>query len=261
MSEVVFVEEYRKELENTGYPFNRLQPIITDTGYHVPFGLIQDASVYVENLLQIPRFLSIEKQGAQITLRVGEYAARFSLKSPSEVVEFYSEDELFGGIFVLNTKKAEILQGWRDGLHTVISNLSFCPRCLELVPPNGVQRLKADSGELFSGTVVLIAGTGGMFQAKNFRQAFNYIQVDYIGDPTYIMRNGDDAYTTPVQEIVCVYRTPDQQLDLKSALTLTPGELQGISLIACDTKHANFSDDALRIGGTGSQIIFSLAGM
>jgi len=63
MQEHVFVEEYRKEMLKTGYPFSRIDPLVTDTEYELPFGVIVDASVYFESVARIPETDSYRETG------------------------------------------------------------------------------------------------------------------------------------------------------------------------------------------------------
>lgn len=71
MSEMVFVEEYRKELAATGYPFSLSVPLTTLTGYMFPLGAIADAAVYYDSVDSIPQLTALEKSG-----RTANYAAR-----------------------------------------------------------------------------------------------------------------------------------------------------------------------------------------
>jgi len=75
----VFVEEYRKELSLTGYPFAVCAPLLTDTGYSFSVGTVEDASIYCETTSRIPVFTAIEKADREITFIVGEYRAAFDL--------------------------------------------------------------------------------------------------------------------------------------------------------------------------------------
>ena len=71
MSEIAFVEEYRKELAKTGYPFVSPLPLTTTTGYLFPLGGIADAAVYYDAAGSIPKLTALEKSGGRITFAVG----------------------------------------------------------------------------------------------------------------------------------------------------------------------------------------------
>ena len=251
--EHVFVEEYRKELALTGYPFSRTAPVTTETGYTLPFGTIIDASVYFDAQEKLPKLTVIEKTGSQVTFFVGDYAAMVDLKNPKEVLELYQEPDLFGGILVCDIKKLAVLQGWREGRHAVSPVLSFCPRCLEFIPALGVQRLRAETGELFSGEVVLIMGKGGIMQTLTADSGFSYIETNFTGDPTYQIRSGTTDYTVPVLSVLCTDAAGN-------TISLYPNKEQEIDFIACNTRESNLHEDALRIGATGSTVSLSLAG-
>lgn len=131
----VFVEEYRKELNRTGYPFAAAGPLHTDTGYSFAEGTIEDASIYCDTPIKIPVFTVIEKYGSRLIFTVGEYAAAFDLKEVPEVLSLYTSSGIFGGILVLNGQRMQLLSGWKDGSHTITDPPPFCPRCVEIVPP------------------------------------------------------------------------------------------------------------------------------
>ena len=254
MSEYVFVEQYRKELESTGYPFTKCHPIRTVSGYNIPLGTIIDASVYYDRPNHPPKLTSIEKVGPVITFLIGDYRGKLDLRNPQEIVELATAHGLFGGILVMDTNQILTLRSWQDGSHNLESAQGFCPRCLEYFPAVGVQRLRTDSGELVSGDVVLASGQGGAFRSSVAPAGFSYVEVHYFGDPTYQMRTETSGYTIPIQFVVCFNAEEE-------SLTLTPGPKQEIQLVACNTKQGNLFEDALMIGSMGSGIIFSLGGL
>ena len=254
MSDIVFVEEYRKELEATGYPFTQGEPLTTNTGYSIPLGTIVDASVYYDTPGRIPKLTAIEKSGPLVTFHVGDYRAGFDLRNPVEVLELNTPTGLFGGILVCHTDRILVLRSWRDGVHLVQPTPGFCVRCLEYLPVHGVQRFRSDSGELFSGDVVLVSGQGGAMRSQSAPAGFCYVLVDYFGDPTWQIRNGMTDYAVPVQSVVCFNAEEEQ-------MTLFPDSRQNIRFVACNTEQSNLYEDALQIGVIGSKIIFSLGGL
>jgi hypothetical protein len=252
--EHIFVEEYRKELSLSGYPFSRTAPVTTDTGYTLPFGTIIDASVYFDSPAKLPKLTAIEKNGSQVMFFVGDYAATVDLRNPKEVLELYQEQHLFGGILVCDVKKLAVLQGWREGRHAVSPVPSFCPRCLEFIPVQGVQRLRAETGELFSGEVVLVMGKGGMMRSLTADSGFSYIETNFTGDPTYQIRSGTTDYTVPILSVLCTDAAGNM-------FPLHPNKFQEIDFVACNTQESNLHDDALRIGAIGSTVSLSLGGL
>jgi hypothetical protein len=255
MSEVVFVEEYRKELEKTGYPFTGPAPVVTSTGYRLPAGTLLDASVYYEDTGRLPQFTELEKKGNLLLLRVGDYQASLDLTAPEEVLELQSETGLPGGILVCDTEKIRAAMSWRNGVHPVQPVLSFCPRALELIPPSGVQRLVADSGEIFSGNTAVVSGQGGVLTSGTAPRGFPYLRADYTGDPTYYVRAGNPEYTVPVQQILCIFADGTE-------ISLVPDGMQSISWIACNIMETvEGPADALRISSLGSELFISLGGL
>jgi len=252
MSETAFVEEYRKELEATGFPFSQCRPLTTSTGYSLPMGVIVDASVYYDDAKKLPRLTAIEKADLRVTFTVGEYLGIFDFHASGEVVELQTEAGLFGGILVVDQARCKSIQSWRSGTHLVKTPPSFCLRCLEYFPPLGVQRFRSDSGELFSGHVAILAGKGGVMNAKKAGGGFDYVEVHFTGDPTWLIRHKERGL--PVQSVVCVDASGN-------TVELVPGRAGGIEIVTCNTAQGNLFDDALRINAIGSNINISLAGL
>ena len=252
MTEIVFVEEYRKELETTGYPFSRLRPLTTATGTALPVGAIIDASVYYDDPRKIPQLTTIEKRDHLLTFMVGEYRGSCDLRETTETVELETDTGLFGGILVMNRARLKTLQGWPGGVHPLVPIPSFCPRCLEFLPAIGVQRLRADSGELFSGNVVIVSDKGGILCTRKSGGGFDYVEVNFVGDPTFPIRHGLTGL--PIQSVVCIDA-------IGNKVTLVPGRTHGVEIAACNTASGNLFEDALRIGTSGSAIHLSLAGL
>lgn len=254
MSEHVFVEEYRKELEATGYPFSQPIPLTTTTGYLFPVGAIADASVYFDSAEAIPQLTALEKKNHLLTFVVGDYRGTFDLRSDDEVVPLETSSGVFGGILVCHPARIRTLESWSSGTHSIRQPVPFCPAALEFLPPIGVQRFRADTGEVFSGDVAIVSGKGGVLETKSAANRFDYVRVHYCGDPTWQLRNGRTNYTVPVQEIVCVDASNRQ-------ISLEPGLRQEIVLVACNTEQSNLHEDALRISSQGSSVTLSLAGL
>ena len=254
MSEIVFVEEYRKELESTGYPFSQPVPLTTTTGYLFPLGAIADASVYFDSTDSIPQLTALEKSNHRLTFVVGAYRGTFDLRSADEVVPLETSSGVFGGILVCHPTRIRTIKGWPTGKHPIREPIPFCPGALEFVPPVGVQRFRADSGEVFSGSVTIVSGKGGVLETRSASDRFDYVRVHYCGDPTWQLRSGVTDYTVPVQAIVCI--GADGQ-----SISLEPGLRQEIVLVACNTEHSNLHDDAFRISSQGHSITLSLAGL
>ena len=254
MSEIVFTEEYRKELESTGYPFSLPIPLTTTTGYLFPLSAIADASVYFDSVDSVPQLTALEKSNHLITFVVGDYRGSFDLRLDNEIVPLETSNGVFGGILVCNPQKIRTLKSWPNGKHPIREPIPFCPAALEFVPPVGVQRFRADSGEVFSGSVTIVSGKGGVLETLSASDRFDYVRVHYCGDPTWQLRNGRTDYTVPIQEIVCIGADGRK-------LSLEPGLRQEIILVACNTEHSNLHDDAFRISSQGSSITLSLAGL
>jgi len=275
--ENVFVESYRKELSQTGYPLSTPYPLPTETGYLIPTGVFVDASIYVERLSAgMPVWTGITKNGSSLTFHIGQYEAMYDLKSQEEVVEMYSLQGLFSGILVVNPQRIASLSSWKNGLHEIKRKASFCLRCLEYLPVSGVQRLRSDDGELFSGDVSILSDRGSILEVKKASagfSSFTYLVINFTGDPTWLFNEGFADYSMPLREIA-FYKVgyeedeedEDKQIrvmDEETKTVLRPGARKDIHLIACDTalvRPEGFRD-AFRMGSQGSSVQFSLAGL
>jgi hypothetical protein len=253
-----FVEEYRKELSLTGYPFAAYMPLQTETGYSFALGTIEDASIYCETVIKIPVFTMIEKSEKQIAFTVGEYKGFFKLDAIPEVLSLYTETGVFGGIFVLNVQRVLLLAGWKDGTHAFTNPISFCPRCIEIVPPVGVQRIVPDEGEILSGEVVLAGGYGTTLQLHESASGVVHTEVHCVGDPIYTV----SPSVKPVRHIIC-------SDTLGTRIVLSGDEAQAVSIIASnaaalihDEEYSaeDVLQDALRLEGYDSTVRVSLGG-
>jgi len=246
----IFVEEYRKELSMTGYPFSAITPLLTDTGYAFGIGAIADASVYCESALARPVLSSIEKRGKEITFTVGDATGRFNLLDIPEVLSLYSSAKIFGGILVLNPAKLRFLEGWKDGVHTITNAANFCPRCIELVPPVGVTRIITDDGRILSGDVVISGGYGSTLQLLVSPAGVRYIETNFVGDPTYTATWTE----VPLQRVICTDT-------FGAEIVLTGDEFNTVAIVACNPFEGNLFDDAFRIEGFGNTVRLSLGGV
>ncbi|GHT30396.1 hypothetical protein FACS1894214_0170 [Planctomycetales bacterium] len=245
-----FVEEYRKELSLTGYPFALLQPIVMQDGYSLPIGAIADASIYCEVPGKIPGLTSLNKNGSQVEFVVGTYKGILNFGNFDEVVPLFDSAGIFGGILVLDETKIRFISGWKDGEHVVSTQIPFCPRCVEMVPPVGVQRIISDSGTILSGAIVISGGIGTVLQVLAAPAGFHYIEINYMGDPTYSMQ---EEQLIPIRQVEC-------SDELGTVIIVRGDETNNASLIACNTQESNLFEDALRIIGYDSQIYISLGG-
>ena len=233
----------------TGYPFTSCVPLLTNTGYSFAIGTLADASIYCDAATRIPVFTSVHKSGRDMTFFVGDYSATFDLSVFREVIEFYTPAGVFGGIFVLNQQRLRFLDSWRDGTHTFTNPQAFCPRCLEFVPPVGVQRIVTDAGDILSGEVIISGGYGTVLELLASPAEVTYIEVNFVGDPTYTPRTP----AIPIQQIVC-------SDTFGTEIILTGDESRNVSIVASNFYEGNLFNDALRVEGFDNTVRVSLGG-
>ncbi|MDR1478481.1 MAG: hypothetical protein LBJ00_06015 [Planctomycetaceae bacterium] len=201
-TEHIFVEEYRKELASTGYPFTKPEPLLTSTGYALPLGTIADASIYCERSDIQPVISSIVKENNIIAIKLNlDCEAVIDLRTSDEVIEFYNPLGVFYGIFVLDTIKARGLSSWKNGEHLPTKAYYFCPRCLAVIPPLGIQRFRTDTNKIISGNMAFAGLQGTILRLLNTKQQRKYIEVNFTGDPAYTITNGSCASENGV--LVC----------------------------------------------------------
>jgi len=244
-----FVEEYRKEMSQTGYPFAVCAPLLTDTGYSFAIGTIEDASIYCDTPSKIPLFTAIEKDGDQVSFVVGDSLGTFPLKEVPEVLPLYTRKGIFCGIFVLNRSLIKHLGSWKDGTHNMTHPFPFCPRCLEMVPPVGVERIVTDSGEIMFGDMVISGGYGTTLQLLVSPSGAVHIETNFVGDPTYAAQES----AVPIQRVIC-------SDTFGTEMILTGDESKNVSIIASNAYTPGFFDDALRVEGFENTVRVSLGG-
>jgi hypothetical protein len=250
--EHVFVEEYRKELAATGYPFTVDEPLQTDTGNTVPVGVIIDASIYCEKTDTQPVITSIVKNNNLITIKLNLGSeATADLLNLDEVVELYNSVDVFYGIFVIDTVKFKGLGGWSNGEHVLTKPHYFCPRCLTVVPPIGVQRLRTDTDKIVSGNVAFAGLKGTILRLLKTQQGHQYVEVNFIGDPAYTVTESDEENRVPLAAILVTD-------DFDNRVKLIPDQLGGVRLLAMNTEKSNLETDALRFETTDSSIRITL---
>lgn len=239
----------------TGYPFTVLRPVTVTSGYSLPVGSIADASIYCDTASDLPKFTAIHKQDATVTFTVGRYSAVFDLTNTTkEVIELYDTVGVFGGILVLDLRKITMLRSWRNGQHDISPALSFCARCLEIIPVMGVQRLRTDTDQIAAGRVVLTGGRGCLLRLLESPSGVTYVEAGFTGDPTYSIRANSNNNRVPVQTVLCrdIFGTE---------IPLSPDDWNNVSIVACNTFESNLHEDALRLETSESVIRISLGGV
>jgi hypothetical protein len=242
-----FVEEYRKELSATGYPFLKLAPIMMSSGFSLPIGSFCDASLYADSISAIPRFQSLTKNNNKLVFKVGEYSGECFLNEFDETVELYSDSGLFGGILVLNEEKIKVVSSWTDTEHTVSPLVHFCPRCLVNSYVEGVNRIRVEDRFVY-GKVRLKADEGAIFEHFADVNGIQFVRLHYVGEPAYsALKNG---YNPPVLKLNFVD-------SYENTFVITPNS-DGYYLAAVNGDLANVNDDILSISGNEDTITIEL---
>jgi hypothetical protein len=239
-TEHIFIEEYRKELSGTGYPFTTMEPLEPDTGHTLPLGAIADVSIYCERTDTLPVITSITRSGNLVTFKLNlgsEATADFI--NLDEVLEFYSDVGVFYGILVIDIAKFKAIAGWKNGEHVLVKPYHFCPRCLSVMPPIGVQRFRTDTNKIVSGNIAFAGLKGTILRLLKTEQDHQYIEVNFIGDPAYTVAESAEENKLPIGSILVTD-------DFDNRVKLLPDELGGVKLIATNTERSNLETDALR---------------
>jgi len=149
----------------------------------------------------------------------------------------------------LNRSLIKHLGSWKDGTHTFSNPFPFCPRCLELVPPVGVERIITDSGEIMFGDMVISGGYGTTLQLLVSPSGVMHVETNFVGDPTYAAQES----AVPIQRVIC-------SDTFGTEIILTGDESKNVSIIASNAYAPGFFDDALRIEGFENTVRVSLGG-
>jgi hypothetical protein len=162
----------------------------------------------------------------------------------------------------VNPFRLRQLGGLPNGEYDTLSDARFCVRCLEVIPQVGVTRFVADDGKSVAGNVVIAAGVGGLFRLLTSPTGIVYVEINYVGDPTFPIRPiATDVPLSILQVVSYAVAGVSGSSDFAHpAGFMYPDERGAVSLVPCNVFLSNLEHDSLRINTTGSTVRLSIGG-
>lgn len=255
--------EYRKELENTKYPFVPTASLSNGT---VSFfeGTFLDAHIYAVTGTSGYYISSVIVNSDSITINIGDSAeaallsGAVSLPIENDVVRLVDSFGRSAGLLVSSIDRLAVLTTWGIGSYSFeAGQTAFCVTCCMPVPEIGVTAIRLESGELLSGKVWLVGDDGVVLQTvqktdKNGNEV-NLLQINVVGDPLFLQKlcNPEDLFTpvNPIRTIRVVQGDVSYECDADDF---------GNFNIQMNDSLA--SDAALRIRTTPQGIVFNVEG-
>lgn len=255
--------EYRKELENTKYPF---VPTASLSNGAVSFfeGTFLDAHIYAVTGTSGYYISNITITSSAIHLQIGDNASAellsgtVSLPITSETVRLVDNFGRSAGLLVSSIDRLAVLTTWGVGTYSFeAEQTAFCVTCCMPVPEVGVTAIQLESGDLLSGRVWLVGDDGVVLQTvKKIDKRGNEIdllQINVVGDPLFLQKlcNPEDLFTpvNPIRTIRIVQGEVSYECDADDSGNFN---IQMNDSLAADA--------ALRIRTTPEGIVFNVEG-
>jgi hypothetical protein len=265
----VWFNEWQAANSSTKYPFAENATLTNSAGDFISEDTFIDASVYPIGGGERMRLSRVDIGASQGVIHIGDLVneslatGTFDIFDPEDHVIL---EDAFGrpaGILVSDATKMSVFQSWGSGTHefttaaTEFSAVTTIP-----TPELGVRGIALESGETFTGDVVLVGSDGIVLSldtatvsdpCKGPAQVFETIRVDVVGDPLFRRRECDP---------LGVFETPRflQEMRFISDVGIFdcgPGDLGGIILSVGNNDAA---DSILRLRTLGDRIIIEAVG-
>lgn len=255
--------EYRKELENTKYPF---VPTASLSNGAVSFfeGTFLDAHIYAVTGTSGYYLSRVTITSAAIQLRIGDsvtaelLSGTITLPITDAVVRLVDNFGRSAGLLVSSTDRLAVLTTWGVGSYAFEPDqTAFCVTCCMPVPEIGVTAIQLENGDLLSGRVWLVGDDGVVLQAvqktdKNGNEV-DLLQINVVGDPLFLQKlcNPEDLFTpvNPIRTIRIVQGDVSYECDAD--------DFGNFNIQMNDSLAA---DAALRIRTTPEGIVFNVEG-
>jgi len=255
--------EYRKELENTKYPF---VPTASLSNEVVSFfeGTFLDAHIYAVTGTSGYYISRVAITSSAIQIHIGDSAeaellsGTIDLPITSEIVRLVDNFGRSAGLLVSSIDRLAVLTTWGIGSQSFeASQTAFCVTCCMPVPEIGVTAIQLENGDLLSGKVWLVGDDGVVLQTvqktdKNGNEV-NLLQINVVGDPLFLQKlcNPEDLFTpvNPVRTIRVVQGDVSYECDADA--------FGNFNIQMNDSLAA---DAALRIRTTPEGIVFNVEG-
>lgn len=256
--------EFRKELENTKYPFVSTATLSNEDVNFLE-GTFIDAHLYSASdnfRLYISR---VDVGTSSMTIVIGNeeedelLTGEISLPVSVSAVRLVDLNGISAGILITEPERLSLISAWGLGSYEfLIEATEFCITCCMPVPQPGVTALRLENGELLSGKVWLMGGDGVIINTETkinrSGEVERVLKLNIVGEPLYLQKLcfPEDLFSPP-RPLKKITVTQDGQ-ELHSC---GPDEYGNFNIQMNDGLVA---DPALRVRTTPDGILFTVEG-
>lgn len=204
MPEHILFPEFRDQFAATPYPFTDDSTLTTlQTGHAIDRDIFLDATLYPLDARGAALWInSITVAAREVVISIADATrntvatATFDPLSPPDVVEVLDLQQRPAGLLVSEADRLQRFSAWSIGVHTFRQVATqFVPSCVIPVPATGLRGVTTPQGELLTGDVILVGGSGVVLR----NTVDGEIRVDVVGDPLFRRRLCSQValFTTP----------------------------------------------------------------
>ncbi len=256
--------EYRRELENTKYPFIPSASLSNETVSFLE-GTFLDAHIYSssDNFRVFISQVNITSTSVTLILSNDELEeiARGTFSVPVELsaIQLLDPFQKPAGILISEPSRLGLISAWGIGEYEFEPGATeFCVTCCMPVPQPGLRGLRLENGDILSGKIWIIGDDGVVVNTETKTnkagELVEVMKLNVVGDPLYLQKLCDpENLFTPVNAVREIAVTQD-----------------GEELHNCEPdEHGNFNiqmndglvaDPALRIRTTPDGILLQVEG-
>jgi hypothetical protein len=185
-------------MQQVNYPFADFATRSNDEGDELPIDLLIDAVFYPPGNPGPLHLARVEVTGTEVIFHFSAEGEEFcsataSAGSPPSLVPILDPTGRTVGQLVCTVAQLQVVSHWSPGDH----NFSYVatalvPDVVIPAPEVGVRGIQLESGELFTGPVIIVGEDGVQFQVLD-RSGQKSIRVDAIGDPLFVRKSCTEA--------------------------------------------------------------------
>lgn len=188
MPEIRF-PEFRDQYALTAYPFVDGATMTSTSQQRIDRELLLDASLYpigVSGPYIYISAINIAPREVVFTFadntRANVAYATFDPLIAADTLTVIDGKDRPAGILAVDSSRLANFTSWPVGLHTFVPAASqFVPSCVIPTPEQGVRGISIESGELFTGDVVIVGENGVVVR----QDGEHTIRIDIVGDPLF----------------------------------------------------------------------------
>ncbi len=257
--------EFRKEREQTNYPFSTRAALVNRDGATILQGTILDLCLHPYGGREGAYLSRVDVDADSCTLVFGDAGSAercsttFSLVSPPAEAQVVDGNGLPAGVVVSEPVRLAGLQSLGLGSHAFDpADTEVCAGCVISEPEPGLRGFLLDDGSVVSGDVVLLGDDGVVLEVENASEdacedGGQIIAVHVVGDPLFKRRvcGPDDLFTTPRLVKSIKVEHPDGEF------TIQP---DGFGFVQLSVHNGRQADTALVFKTQGSTLDVKVVG-